>query len=86
MSAIEDARRLAGAEPVIHNKMTSENECAMCMGVSGDHVPECPWLAMPRIVAALEAAERHLRSGHPGDWFAAAEALGVAELRNRGRE
>lgn len=33
---------------------------------TGEHSPDCPWLALPQIVAALEAAEKVLTAGEPG--------------------
>ena len=64
MTLLDDARRLAeeGFEP---RDTVHESGCTFC-GPSGTyrgdgpwpHLPDCSWLAMPRIVAALEAAER----------------------------
>lgn len=62
MSLIEDAKRLArsGFTPW---EDSCHLTCEMCgedgAGEDGPfpHSPNCPWLAMPRIVAALEAAE-----------------------------
>lgn len=59
MSLSEQARRLRLARNVAEN-------CYAC-GYYGDldspHAPDCPYRALPRIVAALEAAER-LRRGY----------------------
>lgn len=55
MSLLEDARRLAEHEPIYNNG--SYGYCGE-LARSGLHASDCPWLAMPRIVAALEAAER----------------------------
>lgn len=50
----------------------------------GEHAPDCPWLSMPKIVAALEAAERlhvaHARGDYAEDMEADIEAL-VAALK-----
>lgn len=54
----DDARRLAVSNPVVaEGKIAIGAVCAVCW-VEGGHDSECPWLALPRIVAALEAAER----------------------------
>jgi hypothetical protein len=57
-SLLEDARRLAEAGPYDDGGNGSYNEpsCIHCLAFPGDeHYDDCPWLAMPRIVAALEA-------------------------------
>ena len=63
MSLIEDAKRLekSGFTPW-------EDSCHLTCELCGEdgageegpfpHAPTCPWLALPRIVAALEAAQR----------------------------
>lgn len=54
MTPIEAARRLAAAIP---------EHCPSCgawLRAGGEHAPDCPWLMMPRILAALEAGERVL--------------------------
>lgn len=63
MSLLDDARRLAKIENAVavddgdagHGKYG-------CCGEADyrGHLRDCPWLAMPRIVAALEAAEELL--------------------------
>lgn len=55
-SLVEDARRLDNA-PL---PTDDEGRCWFCEEIpseEGHHGP-CPWLALPRIVQALEAAER----------------------------
>lgn len=60
MSLLEDARAISESAP------SSDDQCPHCSayigpvrgGDYGEHSPDCPWLAMPRIVAALEAAEK----------------------------
>lgn len=56
MSLIEDARRLAAQS--VHEPYAGDH-CVFCAGRRNvdDHLPHCPWLSMPRIVAALEAAQ-----------------------------
>ena len=65
MSLLDDARRLAEGGPPTYEDMF----CLLCdaqvvaFGVNpvypaGPHRIDCPWPAMPRIVAALEAAGR----------------------------
>ncbi len=51
MSLIEAAKRLAGNDPV-----KSEIGCHHCAGYT-EHYSDCPWLALPKIVAALETAQ-----------------------------
>lgn len=57
MSLLDDARRLAETEPV-----NSRTRCHWCdeFTLTEPHAPGCPWLAMPKIVVVLEAAERFL--------------------------
>ena len=50
MSLLDDARRLLALD--------STTGCSACDGWGATHEPDCSWLALPRIVAALEAAER----------------------------
>lgn len=40
--------------------------CHWCyeFALTDPHRPDCPWLAMPLIVKALEAAERVVEAGH----------------------
>jgi hypothetical protein len=63
MSLIDDARRLwrEGAPSIYDTAF-----CGRCgkrrTGESTyDHDPDCPWLAMPRIVAVLEAGEAYVQ-------------------------
>jgi hypothetical protein len=66
MSPLDAARRLAGHSPVADFDVGYG--CHVCEGPADipigdtdwrvDHKPDCPWLALPRIIAALEAAER----------------------------
>jgi hypothetical protein len=67
MSLVDDAKRLADTNP--HE---AGWQCPFCgmpngrhSGFGDRHHADCPWLAMPRIVAALEAAERVI----DGDYF-----------------
>lgn len=53
MSLLDDARRLANADPWPDDQST----CPFCGEWVGKHAEECPWLQMPQIVAALEATE-----------------------------
>ena len=60
MSLLDDARRLAEKEPV------RGIDCLYCAAVMVDeypHEPDCPWLSLPKIVAALEALELSVLSG-----------------------
>jgi hypothetical protein len=71
MSLIDDARKMAADCPNATDR-GGRGECYYCFGgnyaggyLSGSptesefhHAPDCPWLSMPKIVAALEAAER----------------------------
>jgi hypothetical protein len=61
MSLLDDAKRL-GEIGTIHTHYFYGNdneECiAGCAAWKGEHEPDCPVLALPRIVAVLEAAER----------------------------
>ena len=75
MTLLDDARRL----------LEIGVQCDHCSGSpQSGHLGDCP---LPRIVAALEAAEQYIRTGHPQDWFPAALALEMAEIRDtpRGR-
>lgn len=53
MSLLDDARRLASDPPI-----SDDAECVYC-GVyhENGHISGCAWLAMPRIIEALEAAQ-----------------------------
>lgn len=65
MSLLEDARRLAerGFTPWEDSCHWTCESCGCHVETDEEastwtgHAPDCPWLAMPRIVAALEAAE-----------------------------
>jgi hypothetical protein len=71
MSLVDDARRLAETCPSETDR-GGRGECYYCSGgnYEGDysdqtptladfrHQPDCPWLSMPKIVAALEVAEQ----------------------------
>ena len=55
MTVLDDARRIAEAGAPEYG-----GDCVLCrLRIEGDayegHAPDCPWLSMPRIVAALEA-------------------------------
>ena len=55
MSVLDDARRIAEAGAPEYG-----GDCVLCrQRIDGDayegHAPDCPWLSLPRIVAALEA-------------------------------
>ncbi len=66
MSLLDAARRLVELGPpksCEYNSFDGEHVPIMaCCGAStlGPHLPRCPWLSMPRIVAALEAADAFL--------------------------
>lgn len=80
MSLLDDARRLVSAgEPTYYSESEKRLCCTFCVGVEGEgqgtdvtHEPDCAWLSMPRIVAALESAERmamaHEQQSYPGYW------------------
>lgn len=56
MSLLDDARRIMNAGPATYG----EWECVLCHRNGGDrlvHADDCPWLSLPKIVAALERAE-----------------------------
>jgi hypothetical protein len=59
VSLLDDARRLAERKPDGNIGAWAEM-CIFCYGpLTGDepHKPDCPWLSMPKIVAALDAVE-----------------------------
>lgn len=73
MSLLDDARRMADGTPCADSSGGEYGEvCAFCdaaphgigygRGPSepDPHKPDCPWLSMPRIVAALEAAHHFI--------------------------
>lgn len=69
MSLLDDARKIAAREP--DGGYYIESCCLYCdRNISGDnnHAPGCPWLNMPRIVAALEAAEAVLWAIDEDEW------------------
>lgn len=57
MTLIEDARRLAQVDPWYENERAGTSFCIAC-GAYESHRDNCPWLALPRIVQALEAGGR----------------------------
>ena len=61
VTLIEDARRLAEAQP--HHGGFACPHCGMpdgChSGFRDTHHDDCPWLSLPKIVRALELAERY---------------------------
>ena len=70
MTLIEDARRIAAAGA----PMSAHAWCWFCharlVGYfdfvnEQPHRPDCPWLSLPRIVAALEAAQALVEAGPP---------------------
>lgn len=68
MTLIEDARALSDTEPLALVGADGDErwQCSICDAESEAvepppstrHAPDCPWLALPRIAAALLAAER----------------------------
>lgn len=62
MTPLEAARKLASLSELIDvegTPITDVRVYAICgMPVHHGHDPDCPWIAVPKIVAALEAAER----------------------------
>lgn len=71
MSLLDEAKRLAMQSPFRNECVAGHTSkapvtCLFCATPSFSHAPDCPWLAMPRIVAALEAAERVISTyDHP---------------------
>lgn len=57
MSVLDDARRLAAVDPWYEHERAGTSFCIAC-GAYESHNPDCPWLSMPRIVAALELIDR----------------------------
>jgi cytochrome c553 len=58
MTTFEDARRLAESDPwysLPDGGAAGINVCAIC-NRAWEHAVDCPWLMLPKIVAALEAA------------------------------
>ena len=60
MSLVDDARKMAKTHPAGNRENTV---CHLCGGRAGCY-GDCPWLSLPRIVAALEAAERFVTLNH----------------------
>lgn len=56
---------LEAAKAIMRDGPTADSECPHCRRTLWEgrpfdgHAPDCPWLQMPAIVAALEAAERY---------------------------
>ena len=67
MSLLDDASRLASHELRDHDDVGGYGFCPLCDEPEG-HRSGCPWLAMPRIVAALEAAEAYIHTGPSEHW------------------
>jgi hypothetical protein len=95
MSLLDDARRMVEhgfirRQPTLSGRMLIE--CVICyVDPSNGHDPECPVPSLPRIAAALEAAER-VRAEYedvdfnwdtPDDFLRSLEVL-VAALRGEG--
>lgn len=80
MGLLDDARQLTAVSPM------NDGICVYCD--MSDHSPDCPWLALPRIVAALEAAERLLKNGMKRHYCPDDHDCPVRTLRNalRGEE
>ncbi len=64
MTPLEAARKMAETCPTFEPE-PGVVHCAVCYAYLPTHAPDCPWLAMPQIVAALEAAE-HLTEAWQG--------------------
>ncbi len=65
MTLVEAALRLAtGEEPSVDSGTGSGGVYVFCGGDSDErrHNPDCPWLALPQIVKALEMAELDVRT------------------------
>lgn len=71
MSLLDDARRLTSNADWPFGPTPGGQMPEICMICNGyhDHRPDCPWLAMPRILVVLEAAEKLAAWGYPArDW------------------
>ncbi len=92
MTLLDDARRLSVGPPPLE-KFDGE-VCHYCRHLMVEivdnegnflkpqpHHPDCPWLAMPKIVAVLEAAERMVQE--VGDPVTPVEEFGVTEIPDR---
>lgn len=74
MSPLEAARRLATPNVLVFRDYDDERWMCICCSMKVPfeseaafvHDNECPSLSMPRIVAALEAAEAYLAPGAEG--------------------
>ena len=70
MTPLEAARRIAATDPT-YETYQGPHDCIFCDGtlysqqdifpITG-HKDDCPWLAMPRIIAILEASETIVNS------------------------
>ena len=62
MSMLDDARKMQGRSPWFLGHDASRcfycNEVLSASHPMRGHADDCPWLSMPKIVAALEAAHR----------------------------
>ena len=56
MSLLDDARRLTETDPQPVNPLCRCHWCAE-FTLTEPHAPDCPWLSMPKIAAALERLE-----------------------------
>ena len=78
MSLVEDAKKLA------EDGWLYDGDCGGCDGTDDgyEHTLDCPWLSLPRIVIALEAAERAAaekeQSTHPDALWVALDELVAA--------
>lgn len=70
MSLLDDAKRLADESPTVAIE-SGDWRCAFCLVDSWSdqdhHASDCLWLAMPRIIAALEAADAFVNIALSGD-------------------
>lgn len=69
MSLLDDARRLAETDPA--ELVNSHSRCHWCEEFTSteQHTLDCPWLAIPKIVAALETAERIVQQGPTNECY-----------------
>jgi len=73
MSLLEDARKLLPIHPL--EEEGGARYCRVCGEAIGGypewdgHAPECPWLSMPKIIGALEAAERLIAESSPDPMY-----------------
>ena len=56
MTPLEAVKRLAETDPYAFQPHSDERSCVACneWASDGAHASDCPWLALPQIVAALE--------------------------------